>query len=329
MDQGGGDDLMGDEDEDRMRKMNLDDRMLENDDDSDRRRQSLRLSLSRDDSARGDAGISFGDEDSLTAAAPPAEANRKSVEPLDGTAKNNNKRKWTDDKKKKRRRRGRKADLDEGHTELTNEHIRSMLADTSRVVASDGGIHPATWVPENETRRHGGRKNLFRSNRQLLSSHLSYEQRLCRPALSDDGQLVPKLLNLWARNCGPVGGQSLDYEMVADVVGEQQGAESNPPVEGEPDEEEEEGSVEMTRAGGGGGDSMEEEDHPQGRVENEIPQADDDGFPETDGGDNPFDGDNGGVGIDPSGFPDDNVAMADYSKFENTRCLFWNPRHQF
>ena len=126
MDGGGGDDVMGmDDDEDRHRIKSKDD--------------SLRLSLSRDDSNRsggGAAGISFGEEDDDDEASADAKK-RKSDDSEDEE----------DDapKKKTKKKKKRKVITDLGRTELTSEHIRRMIADTSRIVRPQ--IHPATWVP--------------------------------------------------------------------------------------------------------------------------------------------------------------------------------------
>ena len=185
----GGDDVMG-MDEDR----NTHPPTVQDD--------SLRLSLSREDSKDGAAaaGISFG-EDEDEEVSTDHKTKRKSVVD-DGT-------------KKKKKKKKRKVVTDFGHTELSSDHIRRMLADTSKIVRPQ--VHPATWVPGQSKK-----SALARTDRQLLRQYLSHEQLLQRPALGDDGQLAPELLALWERNAAPIRGEPFPYEMREDEEGEEE-----------------------------------------------------------------------------------------------------------
>lgn len=260
---GGGGDIFGDDHGGVM----MDD---DDDENSSVRRKSLRLSLSRDDSTRGDAaaaGISFGDEDS------PVHAKSKGS----STATTAKKRKSNENKKRRKRR---KIVTDDGHTELSNDHIRAMLADTSDIVRQDI-VHPATWIPggdDDDDDPATKTSSFVKDNTQVLFAHLSHEQLFGRPALGDDGHLAPELLALWGRNCAPVLGKPFDYELVDHDEAAAAAAAA--------DEEEEE---DLETARHGGADSVEE-----------LPPANDDddnGFPAgSGGGDPPFD-DNDGGGI--------------------------------
>ena len=71
---------------------------------------------------------------------------------------------------------------------------------------------------------------------RLLLDHLSFEELLARPALGDDGQLAPELLELYRNNMARVRGKPFPYAMRTDTA--------NP----QPDEsEDEEEDVEVAR----------------------------------------------------------------------------------
>lgn len=81
---------------------------------------------------------------------------------------------------RRRRRKRRKVIIDNDATELSNEHIKDMIANTDDIVRRQ--VHPAeeedAYKPEAKP----------------------YEPVLTRPFLADDGQLHPELEQLWRQN---------------------------------------------------------------------------------------------------------------------------------
>lgn len=232
---------------------------------------SLRLELSIDDSkdnissGAAGAGISFGEEED-------EEENKKATAASSSTDK---KRKSSDDNQKsKKKKKKRKVVTDFDATELTSDHIRNMLADTSEIVKPV--VHPATWVPGQKKKSSFGL-----TDRQLLRRYATVEQLLQRPALADDGQLAPELLELWARNTAPIRGEPFAYKL-------------------REDDDKDEASVEKAR---GADDSS---------IPDDLPAAEDDNeFPEADGGDNPFPEDDQDNGIPFDDSMEDQIEMQD------------------
>jgi len=205
---------------------------------------SLRLSL--DDSKDGNnksggAGVSFGTDDEEE-----EETKSKKRKSSEGAGK------------KKKKKKLRKVVTDFGATELSSEHIRNMLADTSAIVQNV--VHPATWVPGQKKKKRFGL-----SDSQLLRRYISVEELLQRPDLARDGNLAPELLELWKRNTAELRGEPFQYKLLTDD--DDKAAQSTK-------EEEDEDSVERARKA----DNNDDED---------FPQTDDNDFPDG-GGDNPF-----------------------------------------
>jgi hypothetical protein len=150
------------------------------------RLSSFNLSMSRDESSRGNAAALIGGlEDEEEEASTTL---KKRGSSLGGT---------------KRNRKKRKVAIDD-QTELRGAEIKKRLDDTSDIVLHDV-VHPATWV-------HGQENASFKqTDKELLFSHLSYEKLFSRPSAGDDGQLAPELLKLWARNTAPVLGKPFPY----------------------------------------------------------------------------------------------------------------------
>lgn len=149
---------------------------------------SMNLSLSRDDSTNersttGNAIKIGGLDDSSNEG---EEANRKRKR---GPSKTTRKR--------------RRIQVDE-RTELRGSEVKACLEDTSDIT-NDFFVHPATWV---EGVRQPDRE---RSDIELLRSHLSFLKQFTRPAVAEEGQLAPVLLELWARNAAPVLGKPFPY----------------------------------------------------------------------------------------------------------------------
>lgn len=154
------------------------------------RLSSLNLSISRDDSSRGAAAVQIGGLD----------ASHEEEE------KPKTRRRKRSQGGAQRTRKRRKIEIHD-QTELRGTVIKNWLEDTSNIV-DESIIHPATWVPGQET------SPFKQSDTELLYSHLSHEKLLARPALADDGQLAPEMLQLWARNSAPVFGKPFPYPML-------------------------------------------------------------------------------------------------------------------
>jgi hypothetical protein len=114
-------------------------------------------------------------------------------------------------------------------------------------------LHPATWISQHPSNSSTGifgtnynDNNHLNQNRHLLWTSLIPQERMfCRPALGDDGQMSPELLELWTRNCAPVLSQPFRYELVNSVEATKEGNEVNKDEEKE--EEQEEEDVERAR----------------------------------------------------------------------------------
>jgi len=232
------------------------------------RASSLNLSISRDDSAGVTAevgGLDVSHEDSV---------------------KSDRRRKRVSDRKRMRKRR--KVVVDNDETELSNAHIKSMLADTNDIVMQNV-VHPATWVP-------GQEPHFTRTDEDLLFEHLSYEKLLTRPALGDDGQLTPELLKLWARSTAPILGKPFAYKKRKQT-----------------EEEEEESDVESVEGvrGHRASEGADDEHRHAMEDEGEFPLAEDqEEWPQDDGVAMPFDEEEPPQPADDSGFGKDMEGMS-------------------
>lgn len=127
----------------------------------------------------------------------------------------------------RRARKRRKVIIDNEETELSSDHIKSMLKDTSDVVFM-GRMHPADWsqgaVP--------GRR------RPNIRSTLTYDELIHRPRLADDASLSTAVLGIWEANAAESVGMSSSRSR-----GEEQQTESmHEQAEGEND------AIEVARA---------------------------------------------------------------------------------
>ena len=177
-----------------------DDVMGINDEDQPPPNNSLRLELSNDNSNDriadvGTVGISFGEDEESAEATLNNQSSKKKRKSADNQI---------GEKKKKR-----KVLSGFGVTELSSAYMRTMLADTSKIVTSF--VHPATWVPGQTMKTAHG----F-SDRQLIRRHAPVEKLLQRPCLADNGQLAPQLLERWARNTAHFHGEPFPYKMRLD-----------------------------------------------------------------------------------------------------------------
>jgi len=114
----------------------------------------------------------------------------------------------------RRSRKRRKVVIDNDNTQLTADHIKDMLDDTSDIVLQ-GRIHPADWVhsdrplPQTRDLRH----------------QIEHEKLMCQPQIADNGSLAPALLMLWMNNTSEAQGLPRFFLLRGDA-GDQQRAES-------------------------------------------------------------------------------------------------------
>lgn len=91
----------------------------------------------------------------------------------------------------KRMKKRRKIVIDNNMTELSSDHMKAMLRDTSDIVMQEKNI--GDWEEEDGEDFTSARMNrLFES--------VPIERLLARPCLGDDGGLAQELLALWGRN---------------------------------------------------------------------------------------------------------------------------------
>lgn len=140
----------------------------------------------------------------------------------------------------KRMRKRRRIIIDNDQTELSSDHIKSMLRDTSDIMLANL-VHPADFV-ENDTEDHLVLPSQRRVHDPLaiILSNLPYETLLARPNLADDAALAPDLLEVWARNNSRLTGKPYPFRMRGE------GAQENDPVTPNSDDDDEE-DVEIGR----------------------------------------------------------------------------------
>jgi cohesin complex subunit SCC1 len=149
---------------------------------------------------------------------------------------------------KRRAAKKRRIIIDNDSTELTSEHIREMLRDTSDIVIQDR-VHPADWVDGGHKRRRHCQRNRFGRIISPAVLQMSWDQLLLRPCIADDGFLCPELLELWQRNMRRSTGAPSAYLMQEDVreAAEQAAQATEGELSHNAEEEEEEEGVELTR----------------------------------------------------------------------------------
>ena len=153
---------------------------------------SLQLSAEADDSHRRDSSIGGLDAEEQETAAP---KRKTSVGP-------------------KRMRKRRKVVIDNDQTELTSDHIKDMLKDTSDICLQHF-VHAADWVEGQKDEPVSSRGRLD------LCTLLPYERLLARPQHGDDGTLDPQLLELWYRSTCRVTGAPMPFRMRGEAGQEQ------------------------------------------------------------------------------------------------------------
>jgi cohesin complex subunit SCC1 len=121
----------------------------------------------------------------------------------------------------KRMKKRRKIVIDNNNTELSSEHMKAMLRDTSDIVLDDEPSL-AAWPREDAEEEDPEYARLSR-----VLNTLPMERLLARPCLGDDGGLAPELLALWGRNTVKISGKpgtQLPFRMRGAKGEEQRGA---------------------------------------------------------------------------------------------------------
>ena len=95
----------------------------------------------------------------------------------------------------KRMKKRRKIVIDNNATELTSDHMKAMLRDTSDIVMQNR-TNIGDWDEEEEE----DVEDFTASRMNQLFESVPIERLLARPCLGDDGGLAPELLALWGRN---------------------------------------------------------------------------------------------------------------------------------
>lgn len=113
----------------------------------------------------------------------------------------------------RRMRKRRKVVIDNDDTQLSGEHIKAMLDDTSDIVLP-GRVHPADWVEGDDAT----------FSKRDLRKHLPYERLMVRPQVADDGALAPSLLQVWMKNTSQARGLGMSFHLRG-KAGEEQRAQ--------------------------------------------------------------------------------------------------------
>jgi len=154
----------------------------------------------------------------------------------------------------RRMRKRRRIVIDNDMTELTSDHIKNMLSDTSSILLRHRA-HPADYAEGEEPPV----STTVREQDVILGS-LSYDRLLARPNLGDDGALAPELLKLWGRNTvkisGPAGAQ-LPFRMMGEAGEEQRRQRVAQQMEEQAAQVEEDVELARQRDPSLGGDSLE------------------------------------------------------------------------
>jgi cohesin complex subunit SCC1 len=111
----------------------------------------------------------------------------------------------------KRMRKRRKLVVDNDCTELSSDHIKTMLKNTDDIVLSER-LHPADQVS-------------LASKVLDLRSMLPYETLMGRPHLGDDGALSQELLDVWYKSTAQVFGKPRSFRLRGALGKEQEAQE--------------------------------------------------------------------------------------------------------
>lgn len=117
--------------------------------------------------------------------------------------------------KRTTRRRKRKVVVDNENTELSSEHIKHMLRDTTDIVQQNR-MHPADYVTENDDVIDPflhRRKRIKKTHRSQVISELPYNRLFQRPCCADDGELHSHLLQVFLLNTARLRGEPLPFRL--------------------------------------------------------------------------------------------------------------------
>lgn len=153
-------------------------------------------------------------------------------------------------KKSKRttRRRKRKVVVDNNNTELSSEHIKAMLRDTSDIVQQNR-IHPADYIAKEDDDNSLLHKRK-RMRKTLLSetiASLPYNRLFQRPCCADDGELHPHLLNVFLWNTARLRGEQLPFKLRGEAGRQQRLEQAEAAIKAASAKEAEEEDVELAR----------------------------------------------------------------------------------
>lgn len=154
-------------------------------------------------------------------------------------------------KKPKRatRRRKRKVVVDNNNTELSSEHIKGMLRDTSDIVQQNR-MHPADYVAKEEDDDISffrGRKRMRKTGRSEIIASLPYNRLFQRPCCADDGELHPDLLNVFLWNTARLRGEQLPFKLRGEAGQQQRLEQAEAAMKAAAAKEAEEEDVELAR----------------------------------------------------------------------------------
>ena len=204
---------------------------------------------SKDDSSLGRAGRRSGLGDlEISGLDENGEESSKSTAESSKSAKKKKRKDAASRKGPKRMKKRRRIVIDNNETELSSEHMKAMLRDTSDIVLQNVP-DLAAWPREDDI---GDDDDPYVGICPALQ-RLPTERLLARPCIGDDGGLAPELLALWKRNTVRVEGKAgtqLPFRMRGARGREQRGAAAERVMEDEARRqlEEEDGEVERARS---------------------------------------------------------------------------------
>jgi hypothetical protein len=238
--------------------LNQDDSLFFHDDEQEDehvKRHSIDLEISRDESTQQpQAVVGFGDEGSTSTAS----AQRDKEQPAQPKRK--------ESKAPTRRKRKRRRVLqDEDTIELSSEHIKQMLADTSDIVLPIQ--HPADSTSSKSM-------TTTITDHNVVLECMDLEHLIARPTLADDGCMAKELLEFWDRTTRVVFGKPMGYDLDTTMT-----RSVNDRMD---EEEEEESDVELTRR------SQEEKEEEEEQSSFPPAPEDHDIFPDNNNDDNFF-----------------------------------------
>jgi hypothetical protein len=153
-------------------------------------------------------------------------------------------------KKPKRttRRRKRKVVVDNNNTELSSEHIKAMLRDTSDIVQQNR-IHPADYIAKEDDDNSllYKRKRMRKTLRSETIASLPYNRLFQRPCCADDGELHPDLLNVFLWNTARLRGEQLPFKLRGEAGEQQRLEQAEAAIKAAAAKEAEEEDVELAR----------------------------------------------------------------------------------